>query len=87
MDAGEENPKVWECYEYPLLPGGAVTFQAGPDAPVTECVLNLDSINRGFNVMSTKYPHLLADILKDDDDATTADVFLQCCVFGELVYG
>jgi hypothetical protein len=27
-----------------------------------------------------------ADFLKEDDDATTGDVFLQCCLFGEVQF-
>jgi hypothetical protein len=29
----------------------------------------------------------LADFLNENEDAITGDVFLQCCVFGEVVYG
>ncbi len=27
------------------------------------------------------------DMLAENDDATTGDVFLQCALFGELVFG
>ena len=34
-----------------------------------------------------KEPRHFADMLSESDDATTADVFLQLCVFGEVIYG
>lgn len=47
-----------------------------------------DDIARGMSVAGAKYPHQLAAWLRDrNGDAETADVFLQCAVFGELVYG
>lgn len=41
----------------------------------------------GLQVMAEKYPHHLADLLAEHEDATTGDVFLQCCALGEIVYG
>lgn len=37
--------------------------------------------------MQEKYPQHWADIINESDDANTADVFLQCVVFGEVIYG
>jgi len=38
-------------------------------------------------VMAKKEPRHFADFLKEDYDETTGDVFLQCCLFGEVIYG
>lgn len=47
-----------------------------------------DRIAHGMTIAGEKYPHQLANWLRDRiGDAETADVFLQCAVFGELVYG
>lgn len=37
--------------------------------------------------MPVKYPRHWADVLAENDDATTGDVFLQCCLFGECIFG
>jgi hypothetical protein len=37
--------------------------------------------------MAREYGRHFSDMIAENDDATTADVFLQCCLFGELVYG
>jgi len=45
-----------------------------------------DKVKRGLAVMAEKFPHYLANILADDIDAPTADIFLQAVVFGEEKY-
>ena len=49
--------------------------------------LNKITIEEGLNVMNKKYPHIFNQILNDDGDADTADVFMQCCVLKDIVYG
>jgi hypothetical protein len=41
---------------------------------------------RGLTVMATKYPHLFRYVLENNTDAPTADIFLQCTLFGEEKY-
>ena len=52
-----------------------------------EYTLNLAKIEQGLKIMSEKYPRHFNDILDENDDAITADVFLQSCLFGEVFYG
>jgi hypothetical protein len=49
--------------------------------------LNKDTIAKGLQVFQKDYPRHFGNFLSGDDDAETGDVFLQCCLFGELVYG
>lgn len=42
---------------------------------------------RGLEIMAREYPRHFANVLSGEDDAETGDVFLQCCLFGEVVYG
>ncbi len=49
--------------------------------------LNLDSVAKGAQIMSEKYPRHWGDFLSENDDAETGDVFLQCCLFGDIIYG
>jgi hypothetical protein len=49
--------------------------------------LTWDSIVHGARKMAVEQPRHFSDILTENDDATTADVFLQYCTFGEIVYG
>lgn len=49
--------------------------------------LDREALQRGLEVVRDKYPHVFADIVNESEDASTGDVFLQCCLFGEAVYG
>lgn len=55
--------------------------------PPVEHKLGLEQIRRGLAVMQEKHPRHFGDFMSENDDAETADVFLQCCLFGEVVYG
>lgn len=49
--------------------------------------LDTAAIRRGLQVMADKYPRHFHDFTEENDDAVTGDVFLQCCLFGDVVYG
>lgn len=71
--------------DYPLNPGGALVLI--DDESEKELVLDREAIVRGLGVMAEKYPRHFADIIKEEGDAETGDVLLQCCLLGEIVYG
>ena len=71
--------------DYPLNEGGNLTITDQEDNNKAY-VLDLDSITKGIQVMAEKYPRHFADMVSEDFDATTGDVFLQCCLFGEVIY-
>lgn len=48
--------------------------------------LDLRKIEIGLGKMYKKEPKHFADIISGDTDNITADVFLQCCLFGEVKY-
>jgi hypothetical protein len=41
----------------------------------------------GLRLMAEKWSKHFADLVQENDDASTADVFLQMIVLGQLVYG
>ncbi len=46
------------------------------------------AIAKGLAVCAEKYPHVFGAWARDRiGDATTADVIVQCAIFGEAVYG
>lgn len=57
------------------------------DEPPVKHRLSLGEIRKGLLVMAAKYPKHFGDFMGENDDADTADVFLQCCLLGEVVYG
>ena len=49
--------------------------------------LNIDAIVKGLKVMAEDHARHFGDMISEQGDAETADVFLQCCLFGEVIYG
>lgn len=41
----------------------------------------------GLRTMAEKSPQHFADLVNENDDATTHDVFIQYVLFGEIIYG
>ncbi len=78
------------CQIIPLIKGCAVVCVDNGE-PVKEhpspWILNRKAIERGFKLMPKLYPKHWADFISENYDANTADVFLQLCFFGELIYG
>lgn len=80
--AGE---KIYGDIHYPLSEGGAVFLYDFEDEK--RFALDLPKIKTGLQVFATKYPGRFGLFLKGDFDAEDGDVFLQCCLFGDVVYG
>ena len=68
------------------MKGGSLTISDSEDGGGNTFTLDKEACIRGLKVMAEKYPEHFADWRNEDDDATTADVYLQCCLFGEIVY-
>lgn len=84
-----KNPDFWDnlpikFYFAPFLEKGSLSFRERDSENIF--VLNLESIKRGLELMAEKCPIYFSDILMNNDDASTADAFLQCCFFGEMLY-
>ena len=50
-------------------------------------MIDLDKMLSGLEIMCKKYPRHKEDFLNDNEDAATADAFIQCTIFGEIIYG
>lgn len=71
--------------DYPLNEGGSLGIvSTEPASDVFR--LDVTSIRRGLDDLATKYPRHFADLVNENTDAITANVLLQCCLFGELIY-
>ena len=86
----EPDPAVVEavcgldCYLAPFV-GGWISVREDDG---TEHRLDAAGFQRALAILSEKYPRHLHDALDDGRfDATTGDVFIQCAIFGDIVYG
>lgn len=50
-------------------------------------VIDQDTIKHGLQNFAKNEATHFADFLKENDDSTTSDVFLQCCIFEKARYG
>ena len=73
----------------PFTEGCSVVFLAEdhPAPEGKEWVLNIESMQHGLDLMAEKYPGVFSDFINENDDAETSDIFLQLCLFGELIFG
>lgn len=53
----------------------------------TKYTLTLKDVRKGLRLMKKEYPSHYADLVEENDDAITGDVWLQLAVFGEVIYG
>ena len=49
--------------------------------------VTLESLTSGLNIMASRYPRHFKNVITENHDAETSDVFIQCAVFGEIVFG
>lgn len=86
VDCGEHDTHRFHLI--PTIGDGEIGLYTDddPDAPELH-TLNREKIKKGLHLMAATFPTHWADVINENDDADTGDVFLQCCVFGELVYG
>ena len=64
---------VCDCYE--------------DDEEKAEHRLTLADVKKGLELMRDQYPRHYADLVTENDDLITGDVWLQLATFGELIYG
>lgn len=97
LDEAGRGARYWcegaERLEYETMTtdllNGARTLKlkdAEADKP-TIYTLDLKAIKRGLEVMAEKFPTHFADVLTENDDDNTGDVFLQCALLGNVIYG
>lgn len=44
-------------------------------------------VKEGLEIMAAKYPKHFAAMIAGQGDAITGDVFVQCVIFGKVIYG
>lgn len=82
-----DDAHVYRYVQYPMSEGGAVILKDVEGEDDAELTLDMAAIRHGLSVMASKYPRRWTDFVDDNADAFTGDVFIQCCLFGEVIYG
>ena len=87
FDNSEEGDEKFRHLSYPCNKGGSLIISVPEDNDGKTYTLNLESMAKGLQVMAKDYPTHMENFLACNDDAETSDVYLQCCLFGEVIYG
>lgn len=87
--AGDFVVDVWEISDEGEYEGGLDPEEDAPlPAGLTKHTITRKDLDEGLRLMaSPKYASHFADFTGENDDAITHDVFLQCIVLKDVVYG
>jgi hypothetical protein len=82
------NKITVECrhLDLPFIEGCGLMI-ADSEGDMGTKLLNREAMEKGLNIMSEKYPLHFSNFMTENDDAETGDVFLQCALYGEIVFG
>jgi len=75
--------RVWEAVQN----GAEVPVFDAEDPEEKLGVISKKSMANAVKLMIKDYPNHLGDVLTEQDDAETGDVFLQLAVMGDIVFG
>jgi hypothetical protein len=84
---GDRPTGTYFIQDVPFLGGELRVVLENPEDVEGDHILTKDQMIAGFQLMQRKYPLHAFDVIRENDDAVTADVFLQMTLFGEIVYG
>ena len=83
----QSKKEGYRTYSYlPCMMGGYVTVRDAYDEGRPIMTLDALAVATGLTLMAQDYPEQWANFIAENEDADTGDVFLQCCLFGEVIY-
>lgn len=88
----ESKDEIYRYCDYPVNEGGAIflvvdTGDKKDELYGKEYELGLPEIEKGLKLMQSTRADDFADLMNENEDNDTSDVFVQLCLFGELIYG
>ncbi len=84
-ETAETSTLEYPHLELPFKGGGIIIEDQFDDFPEKE--LDMEAIEQGIQLLEKLYPGLFNDFMQENEDATTGDIFLQLCLYGEVIYG
>jgi len=81
----QPDDTYWHWCQLIPVAGGTVLFDDTEESATY--TLGRPQLLQGLRVMQTKHPQHWGNAIMQNGDAETGDIFLQCCVFGNVIYG
>jgi hypothetical protein len=60
--------------------------EAIDDNKIVRYIIGAEQIKAALQIMAEKHNDMFMDIINENDDADTADIFLQLCCFKEVIF-
>lgn len=73
--------------DLPMTDGGSLTISSLEEPNNPHVKLDRKACLKGLSIMAKRYPRHFADFMSENDDSITADVFLQCALYQDVIYG
>lgn len=87
FQAPHDNSNIeFRHLDYPLREGGGLLICPN-DQKMNVRKLDMSSIYSGLQLMAKDYPNAFNHFINENEDGAVGDVFLQCCLFQEVIYG
>jgi hypothetical protein len=83
----EDRKAVGADYSFEVATRGGKIEVYDMDTNEKLGVLNEEAIKKGLQLMADNFPKHFMDFLNENDDAETADVFMQLAVMGKITFG
>ena len=82
MNGSEGKPhRIYDC----IFNGGTLVFV--PDDYDEPCLqLNLNTAQNALEILNKKFNDVFTNITSDNYDASDADAFIQCAIFGDVIF-
>jgi len=72
--------------DLPFIEGCGIMI-ADSEGDMETKLLNREAMEKGLKIMSEICPLHFKNFMTENDDAETGDVFLQCCLYGYIIFG
>ena len=83
-----DYPECWEPQMFAYLKGDTNHYVLIRDEYSDDVIaLTWDKMCKAIQLMAQDYTNHFDDLIQQNDDAITADVFLQLSLFGDVIYG
>ncbi len=84
-----DDGNIYKHIHYPMCEagGGVMIEDADGEDSFKPTLLDWAALQKGLQIMANDYPRHFGNFINEEDDAETGDVFVQCALLGEIVFG
>ena len=85
------NPDNIECefkhLDLPMSAHGYIRISENEDPDDKGRLLHKQTIEDGLKAMSERFQNHFDTFMAENEDAETGDVFIQCCLYDDVIFG